>query len=264
MTGTIDQGIERIRRHLTAIGAQSLTLFKGPYFERRLKSRWRACSVADAAGYADVLDRDPDERRRLLSALALGVTGFFRNPSAWIRLRELIKGVPGRPFRAWSAGCATGEETWSVAMLLADRAAAGGLGEWLVLGTDLDDRSLAIARRGEYSERAAAEIDAVLPDRRCSVADRRLVVDNALRPRVEFRRADLTGSPGPVEFDLVLCRNVLIYFTTEAQARVMKVLLDTLAVGGLLMLGKAELAAAEVAARLHLVDRRERIYRRAA
>ncbi|MBL8988496.1 MAG: protein-glutamate O-methyltransferase CheR [Gemmatimonadetes bacterium] len=266
MTAPNDVGLARIRRHLTAMGAESLTLFKGNYFDRRLQSRLRVRGVPDSDTYADLLDRDPDERRRLVSALAIGVTGFFRNPTAWGRLGSLL-GDSAAPvtFTAWSAGCATGEEAWSLALLLADLEGRGrGPIDWRVEGTDLDDRSLEVARAGVYSPRATADIAAVLGSAPGDVSSDRFTVPAEVRQRVRFRQADLAAAPPLGDLDLILCRNVLIYFTPAAQSRVMDQLLGALRPGGLLMLGKAELAAFDLLPRLEIVDRRERIYRRIA
>ncbi len=266
MTAPIETGLLRIRRHLTAMGAEALTQFKGSYFDRRLQSRLRVRGVADPTAYADLLDREPDERRRLLSALAIGVTSFFRNPTAWTRLGALL-GESTTPvtLTAWSAGCATGEEAWSLALLLADLESRGrGPIDWRVEATDLDERSLEVARAGSYSPRAAADVAAVLGPVPGDVSSDRFVVPEALRPRVRFAQADLTAPAPTGDHDLILCRNVLIYFTPAAQARVMDHLLGALRPGGLLMLGKAELAAFDLLPRLALADRRERIYRRIA
>lgn len=257
-------GLERVHRHLDDLGAGALAHFKAAYFERRLKSRLRIRGVDDAEAYADILDRDPDERGRLLSALAIGVTGFFRNPAAWQRLDQLIrKEAAGRPVRGWSAGCATGEEAWSLALLLDRCAGDGVIPDWSVEATDLDERSLVVARTGSYSDRAAADIALALVTVPGVRAGGHYQVPASLHDRVHFRRADLTGPPpGEGAFDVVLCRNVLIYFDTAAQTTVMGALLDAVRVGGLVMLGKAELAAFEFYPRLEIADRLERVYRR--
>lgn len=258
-------GLERIRQHLSEMGAGALTRFKPAYFDRRLKSRLRIRGLTDLDAYAAILDHDPEERRRLLSALAIGVTGFFRNPAAWQRLDQLVRTeCAGAPVRAWSAGCATGEEAWSLALLLDRCHGDGVITDWSVEATDLDDRSLAVARAAEYPERAAADIALAL----VTVPGRSPIgpylVPDGVRQRVSFRRADLLGPAPAAAFDVVLCRNVLIYFDADAQIAVMGTLLDAARVGGLVMLGKAELAAFGFYPRLEIADRRERIYRRVA
>ncbi len=256
-----ERDLERVRGHLVELGAGALTMYKGPCFDRRLASRLRIRGVASVGAYADLLDRDPEERRKLLSAIAIGVTSFFRNPPAWRRLAQLLADnpYPGR-LTAWSAGCATGEETFSIAMVLAGLASRGSIGDWSVLGTDVDERSLAVARAGDYPARVAAEIEAAGAPPMGEVVAGRFRVDGGLRARVSFRRDDLLAPAARLHCELVVCRNVLIYFGPEGQVRAIRSLVDAARLGGLVMLGKAELAAADVP--LELVDRRERIYRR--
>src|SRR5690606_11193046 len=114
------------------------------------------------------------------------------------------------------------------------------------------------------SERSVAEIRQVLDPVPGDVTGGRYRVPDEIRGNVRFRAADLTRNPLISSLDLILCRNVLIYFTPAAQERVMRLLLAALAPGGLLMLGKAELAAFDLLPRLEIVDRQERIYRRVA
>lgn len=264
-------GIERVRRHLTLIGAASLCRFKDRYLERRLQSRCRARGVADLDAYADLLDGDPEEGSRLLSAVALGVTSFFRNPSAWRSLAHLLTAerrppsaecrAPSAECRAWSAACATGEEAWSLAFLLDGLTREGRLPGWGVDATDLDPRSLGVARHAEYSDRCLADIEAVITPVAGGQLPGRFVVPMSLRPSVQFSVADISVPAIRGPYDIVLCRNVLMYFDFEAQRAVMNVAISALRIGGLLMLGKAELAPLDLP-RLEWVDRHERIYRR--
>ncbi len=260
MIATADAPVARIHAHLTAAGAGALTRCKPAYFERRLRSRWRACGVADLASYADLLDRDAGERDRLVAVLTINVTGFFRNPSAWVALGTLLPWSPGRPLMAWSAGCATGEEAWSLAALLWQRTSDPGA--WRVDATDLDARSLAVAERGNYPAGARAAIGNLVPDAPLQAGPEGVTMPAAWRDAIRFRQADLTRPSQRTDYDVILCRNVLIYFTEPAQEQILNALIDALRPGGLLMLGKAELAAWAVSPRLESVDRRERIYRR--
>lgn len=254
---------DRIRRHLVELGAGALAEYKSACFGRRLASRLRIHRLGSVAAYADLLDRDPGERGKLLSALAIGVTSFFRNPPAWRRLVELVAAEGrGRPIAAWSAGCATGEEAYSLAMVLASLARSGRIGRWSVLGTDVDARSLAVARAGSYPDAAAAAIEGMDLGPAGVVAEGRLTLASELRDGVTFRQEDLLGSGPRSRFDLVVCRNVLIYFGREGQDRALGNLTEAVTVGGLLMLGKAELAATAPLGALEPADRRERIYRR--
>ncbi|MFN0177354.1 MAG: CheR family methyltransferase [Gemmatimonadales bacterium] len=265
IAATAGSGIARVHAHLATMGLEALSLYKEPCFGRRLASRLRACGDATVEAYADRLDQEPAERERLVAALSIGVTAFFRNPEAWRRLAAAIDAAgPMARFHAWSAGCSTGEEAYSIALLIHRLAERGTLGDWRVVATDLDQRALATAREGRYPRRDLAAIEAVVGPIEAAVDDRSILLPVALRGRIVFRRADLTR-PGPVgQFDLVSCRNVLIYFGTAGQEQVVANLVRSLRLGGLLMLGKAELAAGAASAGLEVVDRRERIYRRVA
>jgi chemotaxis methyl-accepting protein methylase len=266
VTAIAPSEFDRLSVYLSELGAPAVAWYKTPCFERRLATRLRSrgCSVAD---YLGILDREPAERERLLSALVVGVTSFFRNPPAWLRLAELLAARPRgtAPFRAWSAGCATGEEAYSLAMLLASLEAKGvaSVEGWQVLGSDVDERGLAVARNGAYSPRAAKDIAAVLPVHPGEVSADRFQVDPSIAARVRFEREDLAYSGRVASADLVLCRNVLIYFGETGQARVLESLVRAIRPGGWLMLGKAELAAHSISA-IGPLDSRERIYRRVA
>lgn len=265
IAATADSGLARVHAHLAEMGLGALSLYKEPCFGRRLAIRLRACRDATVDAYADRLDRDSAERERLVAALSIGVTAFFRNPEAWRRLAAAIDAAgPVDRFHAWSAGCSTGEEAYSVALLIHRLAQRGTLGDWRVVATDLDQRSLATARDGRYPRQAAAAIEAVVGPIEAAVDHEAVRFPPALRERIEFRRADVTR-PGSVgRFDLVICRNVLIYFGAAGQEQVVANLVQALRPGGLLMLGKAELAAGAASAGLDVVDRRERLYRRVA
>jgi chemotaxis methyl-accepting protein methylase len=152
VTAADELAMTRVTRHLERLGVGAFALYKTPCFERRVAVRLRARGQRDLADYASLLDRDEAEGRMLLDALSIGVTNFFRNPTSWQRLGELIDAAfPHRAFRAWSAGCATGEEAYSIAMLLAGTGRVGvgrDLGDWSVDASDLDEQSLTVARRG--------------------------------------------------------------------------------------------------------------------
>lgn len=258
-------GVTRVHAHLAARGVGALSLYKTACFTRRLASRLRACGDETIDAYADRLDRDPAERERLVAALSIGVTSFFRNPEAWRRLAGAIDAMGRLPrFEAWSAGCSTGEEAYSAALLIARLAERGMVGEWRVVATDLDTRAIEVARRGRYPRRVAPSIEAVVGPVAVAVDDASIEFPPELTGRITFRSGDVS-KPGQVGvFDLVICRNVLIYFGDAGQAQVVDNLVHALRIGGLLLLGKAELAAGAASAQLEIVDRNERLYRRVA
>jgi chemotaxis methyl-accepting protein methylase len=259
MSATTSAGLDRVLDHLVAMGAESFPLLKAPFVERRVRIRLRATTSADLGAYADLLDRDPAERRQLLSAVALGVTAFFRDPDAWRELAGRIRALPAGPVAARSAGCSTGEEAWSLALLLADARGTGPTAAWRVTAEDIDPACLTVAREGRYRAGAAADIGRFVPSGPAEAGYR---IPDSIRSQVAFEVADLAGRPAAPTFDLALCRNLLMYFHPAGQDRILENVVGSLKPGGLLMLGKAELAPPGWRDRLAVVDRLARIYRR--
>jgi chemotaxis methyl-accepting protein methylase len=169
-----------------------------------------------------------------------------------------------RTLAVWSAGCGRGEEPYTLAMLLA--ALGQPAGAPAVLATDIDAAALEAGRRARYATDAVADVPAALRERwlaPAGVGGAALEVRPELRGRVAFERHDLARHVAPRRggFDLVSCRNTLIYFDGPLQRRALGVLCDAIAPGGLLWLGEAEWPAGDAAARLTLVNRQARIFR---
>jgi two-component system CheB/CheR fusion protein len=266
-----DFGLAAVISELARLGAAGFEWYKESCLLRRIEVRMRARGVPTLLSYATLLAEDPDEVERLLHTLSVRVTGFFRNPESWraLQARLTLDRLGGEgSLVAWSMGCATGEEAWSLAMLLVDHARKAGtppINRVRVFASDVDSQALATAVAGSYPREAAAAIRELLPDLDGSLRDARFVVDPKLRARVSFRREDLTAAaatPGPC--DLVCCRNVLIFLGREGQRRVLDAAFRALRPGGLLMLGRTESLVALPNAPLLPVEITHRIYRRAA
>lgn len=236
---------------------------------RRLHNRMLGLSVSTVGDYLHVLRASSDEAARLLERLTIKVSHFYRNPAAFDVLRRdvvprLAAAAGPRPLRLWSAGCGRGEEAYTLAMVLEDAGCDGD-----VLGTDVDESALELAASACYADEALRELPddwrprylaaAVPPLRRpCRVAD-------AVRRRVRFARHDLcSGSAEPAVFDLVCCRNVLIYLRRTAQDTVLATLSGALAPGGVLMLGEAEWPPGDWERQFDVVNRQWRILRQRA
>jgi chemotaxis protein methyltransferase CheR len=249
-------------------------VYKERCLRRRIAVRMRACGANDYAAYVDVLDSTPAELELLADALTINVTTFFRNRETWDWLgTHLLPGLlterEGR-LRAWSAGCASGEEPYTLVMLVAEVLQRMGQGDWLarvhVDATDIDRKSLERAAAAIYPERAFAEMDPEVRARRTvPVNDGKFAVQETLRALVDVHRLELTGRwNGRREYDLILCRNVIIYFDRDTQERLMDRFADWLAPRGVLVLGKVETILGPARTRFDLVEPRERIYRKAA
>ena len=232
--------------------------YKDRCLKRRIAVRMRARSVHTYEDYAKVLDQDAREYQELLDALTINVTKFFRNVETWNALRPYLDALArARPrLRVWSAGCASGEEPYTIAVLLAEVAVPG-----VIDATDVDRLSLERTRQAKYPEAAFSEMPASLK--------RRYFRDGQplepVRELVRVRAHDLTREPPPEPpYDLIVCRNVVIYFERQAQERLFQVFVDALAPGGVLLLGKVETLFGPARERLKLVDPRERIYTKPA
>jgi chemotaxis methyl-accepting protein methylase len=225
--------------------------------------------VASYADYAALLDADGGEYDRLLDALTINVTKFFRNWGTFATLQRTI--IPAlwaqsnSALNVWSAGCASGEEAYSLAVLFRHHAAAAGASERAhrvrVLGTDIDRDSLAAAARATYS---AAAFGDTPPDLRASYfsAGSPAAVDPEVRALVRFKLHDVIRDAAPADQDLIACRNVIIYFDRPTQEALFERFHAALVPGGYLVLGKVETLLGDWRARFSSVDARERIYQR--
>lgn len=243
--------------------------YKERCLRRRIAVRMRACGVHTYADYARVLDADGAEYDRLIDALTINVTKLFRNWDVYAYLAEhvlpaLWESCAG-PLRVWSAGCASGEEPYSLAVLFHDHVANHGSGpiERLeVLGTDIDLGSLSAAERGTYSTPAFAETPEPLR-RRYFSGDEPFQVAPTIRRSVRFARHDLLRDPVPhAAYHLIACRNVLIYFDRDTQEALFEIFHTALVPGGVLLLGKVETLLGPARPRFTPVNGRERIFRR--
>lgn len=270
MIGRSDLGLDLVLRHLARRGAGGFEWYKDSCLLRRIEVRMRARQVETLSAYASLLEDDPVELDRLLHTLSVRVTGFFRNPDTWLCLRAILAALPAaaeRGLSAWSMGCATGEETWSLAMLLRDLARSAGPGALervSVVGSDVDAQALAVAEAGRYPVRSAEAVCAVLREPYGGVRDGCFEIDPVLRERVVFRREDLTSpTSDPGRYDLICCRNLLIFLGREGQRRVLDAACRALRPGGILALGRTESLVALPDALLEPVDLTHRLYRRA-
>lgn len=244
--------------------------YKRPTILRRLQRRMVATSTLQLADYAAYLAQHPEESGHLVASFLINVTEFFRDPAFFAALRERVlpdliayARTQDNVLRIWSAGCATGEEPYSVAILVTE-ALADELSQFTVqiFATDLDEDALAFARRGIYPAAALASMPEDLRARAFTpLLDGSYEIAPGIRALVTFGQHDL-GQRAPFpRIDLALCCNVLIYFTLELQRRALQLFAFALREGGYLALGKAE-TASPLAAYFTPTDERLKLYRR--
>ncbi len=248
-----------------------LSGYRARYLERRIAVRMRAVGVTTYRRYAERLDAEPSEYSRLLDALTINVTRFFRDESVHARLRAEV--LPrlleeraergGRTIRVWSAGCATGEEPYSLAMTALDALDDPRYDHMRlqVRGTDVDQQALAVARRAEYPIAELETIPAEYRERFVAIDRDRFRITPEVTGHVRFGRLSLLSETPIHSFDIVCCRNVFIYFDRSEQDRMIRRFGRALRGGGYLVLGRSEHVRQPESHGFELVNGRDRIYR---
>jgi chemotaxis methyl-accepting protein methylase len=263
-----DPALDALIAKISGARGVGCSSYKESCLRRRLAVRMRARGVHTYEQYAAVLDGDTAEYERLLDALTINVSKLFRNREMWDALAAAVLPAlwdeSGGRVRGWSAGCASGEEPYTLAILLLEIARRrGGRPDGIRIdATDFDRASLARAADGVYPDAAFEEAPAELVARYFTAAPPRRVGPD-VRPHVRFLRHDLLREAPPAPpYDLIMCRNVVIYFDRPTQDRLFLSFVDALRPGGYLVLGKVEILFGGARERLVLENPRERIYRR--
>jgi two-component system CheB/CheR fusion protein len=222
--------------------------YKRSSIQRRVTKRMSEVGVEGYEEYLDYLELHPEEFASLFNSILINVTGFFRDPPMWEYLAsevvpELVKRRPAdMPLRAWSAGCASGEEAYTLAMVLARALGDKAFRERVkIYATDIDEQALDIARHGAYSPRQIEDIPREALERFFERTDQRYVFRKDLRRCVIFGRNDLVQDAPISRIDLLVCRNTLMYFTAETQSQILGRFHFALDREGILLLGKSEM-----------------------
>ena len=242
--------------------------YKVNYVKRRVAVRMRATSCATYPDYLRVLQMEPEEPSRLLDRLTIHVTEFFRDPSVYTALEEKIlpgfPEAPGGKLKVWCAACSTGEEPYSVAILLKERAVSRPELSFQILATDIDAASVKTAEKGEYPLESVKRVVRQRTARWFRAVGPRVLVSQELKHCIRFRTHDLLGD-WPEEwsgFHFVFCRNLLIYLTAPQQQTLYEKFAEVLAPGGYLLLGLAETLLGPARRFYRCVDVRHRIYQK--
>jgi two-component system CheB/CheR fusion protein len=221
--------------------------YKRPSLTRRVCKRMQAVGARKFSAYQDYLELHPDEFAILFNTILINVTGFFRDRAAWDSVRslaipEIVRGTPSaRAIRAWSAGCATGEEAYTLAMLLAEQLGPEEFRERVkIFATDIDEDVLSTARYAAYNDRQVEGVPSELLTKYFEQVNGLYFFRRDLRRQVIFGRHDLINDVPISRIDILTCRNTLMYLDAETQAGVLSRLFSALNQGGFLLLGRAE------------------------
>jgi len=246
--------------------------YKKSFLERRLTARMRARSCPSAARYLEVIDADSDEIRQLLNLLTINVTHFFRNPSTFEAIKEAVlpaifdENAKRENFtiRIWSLGCASGEEPYSLAMILREYFSED-LGKFSlsITATDLDRNMIVKANEGLYGKKSLKNLPPSMTEKYFTKEDDKTYrLSDRIKEMVTFKHKDILDDiiiPGQ---DLILCRNILIYFPSNQQEIILNKLSTSLREGGFLILGKVEALMYKSRNLFKVKSPKERIYRK--
>jgi two-component system CheB/CheR fusion protein len=264
---TAESALHAILKALRVHTGHDFRHYKRATVLRRIERRLQVNALPDLPSYLHFLERHPDENKALLRDMLIGVTNFFRDREAFEALeREVIPRIfeardDEEQVRAWVAGCATGEEAYSLAMLLCERLTEENHQTGIqVFATDIDERAIESARSGRYLESILTDVPPSRLRQFFTHTRGFYIVSKALREKVLFAAHNILRDPPFSQLDLVTCRNLLIYLDREVQRQVLQTFHFALRPGGYLFLGSSE--SAEIAQDLFApVDKKNRIYR---
>jgi two-component system CheB/CheR fusion protein len=247
----VDRDLEVLLDYLRRSRGFDFTGYKRTSLSRRIEKRMQAVGADGYLSYLDHLEVDPEEFTHLFNTILINVTSFFRDPPTWDFLSaeilpRLVESQPeGEPIRMWSAGCASGEEAYSLAMATAEVLGPDAVRERVkIYATDVDEEALNQARQARYSPRQVEGVPPELLERYFEPNGNGHVFSKDLRRSVIFGRHDLIQDAPISRIDLLVCRNTLMYLNSETQSNVLARFSFALREGGYLLLGKAEMLLA--------------------
>ncbi|MGP1366158.1 MAG: CheR family methyltransferase [Schwartzia sp. (in: firmicutes)] len=229
------------KRKLKSKTEIDLDLYKEPQMKRRIGNLVTRSSAKTFVEYFDTVAKDKDEFAAFIEYLTINVSEFYRTPDKFAKLEtdvipDLLKRAP--KLNIWSAGCSIGAEPYSLSMIMKEMTPGK---RHRILATDLDIEILAKAKKGIYLEN---EIKSLSAERRQKyfdkVGDDKYAVKEDIKSCIEFKRHNLLKDPFEKDFDLILCRNVVIYFTEEAKDQLYTRFFEALKPGGILFVGATE------------------------
>lgn len=217
-----------------------LTAYKRPQMERRINSFMRNQGASDYKIFLDIISKDKDVYRKFVEHITINVSEFFRNPNHWCILENEI--IPPllkerNSLKIWSAGCSSGEEPYSLAILCKEKnyPLAGK-----ILATDIDKEVLEKATIGLYSQKALEGLPAGLLKKYFQEQGKFYRISDELKKMIEFKQQDLLRDSFARDFDLILCRNVVIYFTEETKQNLYRKFANAMRTKSILFIGSTE------------------------
>ncbi len=241
--------------------------YKKGTLTRRIERRMGLLNLKSTHEYLQLLHKEPEEYDRLFRDLLIGVTSFFRDPEAWTSLGKQVRSAlkkkePSEPFRVWVVGCSTGEEAYSVAMVLSELVSSLHVEtKPVVFATDIDERAIAKARSGRYPSSISTELSPERIKAFFGLHNEEYVVGKKLRELVVFANQNVISDPPFSNLDLICCRNMLIYLEPKVQKKLVELFHFVLAENGMLFLSSSESAGSQDGL-FRALTKKHRIYKK--
>jgi chemotaxis protein methyltransferase CheR len=260
-----DVAYQKMKRLLREAVGLDFNGYRDEYLKRRFAIRLRATGTETYRRYVRYLQKNPAEFNVVVDNLVINYTSFFRDQDVYVYLEKTVlpRLFQSKSVRIWSAGCATGEEPYSLAILvheLLDKNLSRC--QVTILASDLDEDALAKAEKGEYSRKQLSGMDDSLIDKYFDVKGESYQVKDFVKQLVRFEKHDLMKPSLRKGFDLILCRNVMIFFSRVSQQQVHMRFYNALRASGYLVIGKAEVLSGEPSEKFSCVDVNSRVYQK--
>ncbi len=260
--------IEGIKR-LMAENGMDISLFSSEFLGRKINSRMLATGTSSVREYLGYLEYDRNEMTKFMESLSIRVSEFFRDADVWSEIDVIIQNIFKKNektgysgFRGWSAGCSTGEEAYSLAILADKISKMMGLNpEISVWGTDIDGGAIEIAKNGRYPRERLINVPHAILAEYFIPSKGTFVVKDDIKKMVHFISRDITKFPVP-NMDIVLCRNVVIFLEKGAKETIFKKAANCARPGGYVITGKTEMISEPERMGLELINSRKKIYRK--
>lgn len=236
-----DAGYESFKTEFERLSGIKLNLYKEKQMKRRINTLIQRKQLSGYEAFLHRLETDPAELQSFIEYITINVTEFFRTPDQWkVMEAEVLPALfqnTRHKVRIWSCACSTGEEAYSLAMSCLNYAAPD---RFQIIATDLDEKVLSKAESGTYSAKALEHLPEDVINRHFNITDSGFCVSEELRSCVAFRRLDLLQDPYPMDCDMIVCRNILIYFTEKAKEDIYNKFKESLKPDGFLFTGNTE------------------------
>lgn len=265
-----EKAFSELKEKIFADRGLDVNQYKENYLKRRIAVRMRALQINSYSEYLNVLDKNKEEYQLLFDKLTINVTQFFRDPEVFVVfeneiLPDILINKSIKELKVWSAGCSSGEEPYSIAMSIEETKEKNGIKDlnYEIYATDIDNDALSQAKKGQYSIKTMENIANLRRNKYFEkINDTTYLISEKIKNNVKFIRANLMEPYKTNFFDIVFCRNVIIYFNKDLQKKVMQYFYDSLKDKGILILGKTETMLLSFRDKFKCINLRERIFKK--